>query len=49
MNVPLVVHFEGTNKALAEEILKNSKLPIIWAETTEDAVEKLVSAMEEAA
>ena len=49
LNVPLVVHFEGTNKALAEEILKNSKLPIIWAETTEDAVEKLVSAMEEAA
>lgn len=49
LNVPLVVRFEGTNKALAEEILKNSKLPIIWAETTEDAVEKLVVAMEEAA
>ncbi len=47
LNVPMVVRFEGTNKDMAKEILENSKLPIIWTETTEDSVEKLVKAMEE--
>lgn len=47
LNVPLVVRFEGTNKDEAREIIENSKLPIILAETVEDAVNKLVKAVEE--
>ncbi len=46
LNVPLVVRFEGTNKDEARNILENSHLPLILAETTEDAVNKLVEAME---
>lgn len=49
LNVPMVVRFEGTNKDLAKEILDNSHLPVIWAETIEDAVDKLSKAVEEAA
>lgn len=47
LNVPLVVRFEGTNKDEAREILQHSKLPVIMAETMEDAVNKLVTAVEE--
>ena len=47
LNVPMVVRFEGTNKDMAREILDNSQLPVIWAETLEDAVDKLLSKMEE--
>ena len=47
LNVPLVVRFEGTNKEEAKEILANSKLPIIVAETMEDAVEKVIQALED--
>lgn len=47
LNVPLVVRFEGTNKDEAKEILQKSKLPIIMAETMEDAVNLLVQAVEE--
>lgn len=49
LNVPMVVRFEGTNKDLAKEILENSRLPVIWADSTEESVEKLAQAMEEAA
>ncbi len=49
LNVPLVVRFEGTNKEEAKEILKNSGLPVITAENMEDSVEKLLTAMKEAA
>ena len=49
LNVPMVVRFEGTNKDLAKEILQNSRLPIIWADTMEESVDKLVKAIEEAA
>ncbi len=48
LNVPMVVRFEGTNKDLAKEILENSRLPIIWADTMEDSIDKLVKAIEEA-
>ncbi len=48
LNVPLVVRFEGTNKEEAKEILTQSKLPIILADSMEDAVNKLAEAMEEA-
>ncbi len=47
LNVPLIVRFEGTNKDEAREILEKSKLPIIMAETMEDAVNKLSDAVEE--
>jgi succinyl-CoA synthetase beta subunit len=49
LNVPMVVRFEGTNKEQAKEILQNSRLPVIWADTMEESVEKLALAMEEAA
>ncbi len=47
LNVPLVVRFEGTNKEEAKEILAKSKLPIILADSMEDAATKLAAAMEE--
>ena len=47
LNVPMVVRFEGTNQDRAKEILKNSRLPIIWAETMEESVDKLFKALEE--
>lgn len=49
LNVPMVVRFEGTNKERAKEILENSRLPIIWADTMEESIDKLVQALEEAA
>lgn len=47
LNVPLVVRFEGTNKDEARDILEKSNLPIIIAETMEEAVDKLIAAVEE--
>ena len=47
LNVPLVVHFEGTNKDEAKEILQHSKLPIIIADDMETAIDKLIKAVEE--
>lgn len=47
LNVPMVVRFEGTNKDEAERILMHSALPVILAHTTEDAVNKLLTAMKE--
>lgn len=47
LNVPLVVRFEGTNKDEAKEILEHSKLPIIIADEMDDAVDKLITAVEE--
>lgn len=49
LNVPMVVRFEGTNKERAKEILENSRLPVIWADTMEESVDKLANALEEAA
>ena len=49
LNVPMVVRFEGTNKDIAKEILQNSRLPVIWADSMEESVEKLVKALEEVA
>ncbi|MBE6452927.1 MAG: ADP-forming succinate--CoA ligase subunit beta [Alphaproteobacteria bacterium] len=46
LNVPLVVRFEGTNKEEAQEILAESKLPIVMADNMEDAVKILISKME---
>ena len=46
LTVPLIVRFEGTNKEEAKAILKQSNLPIIFAEDINDAVEKLLARME---
>ena len=47
LNVPLVVRFEGTNKDEAKDILDSSGLPVIQAESMEEAVEKLIKIMRE--
>ena len=47
LNVPLVVRFEGTNKDEAKNILLNSSLPVLMADTMEEGVAKLLKAMEE--
>ena len=45
LSVPLVVRMKGTNEDLGKEILKNSGLPIISADTMADAAQKIVSAV----
>ncbi|MBP5399947.1 MAG: succinate--CoA ligase subunit beta [Alphaproteobacteria bacterium] len=47
LNVPLVARFEGTNRAKAINILTNSGLPIIMADSTQNAIEKIIKAVEE--
>lgn len=47
MNIPLVVRFEGTNRDEACNILEQAKLPLIMAESTEEAVSMVVKAVEE--
>ncbi|HEA16647.1 MAG TPA: succinate--CoA ligase subunit beta, partial [Pseudoalteromonas prydzensis] len=44
--VPVVVRLEGTNAELGREVLKNSGLDIIAAESLTDAAEKVVAAAE---
>lgn len=46
LNVPLVVRFEGTNKDEAKDILDSSGLPVMQADSMEEAVTKLVKAMQ---
>lgn len=47
MNIPLVVRFEGTNRDEARSILEQAKLPLIMADTMEEAVDKVLKAVEE--
>lgn len=47
LNIPMVVRFEGTNRSKAVEILKNSALPLTMAESTNEAMEKIVKAIKE--
>jgi succinyl-CoA synthetase beta subunit len=49
LNVPLVVRLEGTNVEEGKEIMANSGLPIIAADNLNDAAEKIVAAVKEAA
>jgi succinyl-CoA synthetase beta subunit len=44
LNVPIVVRLAGTNADIAKELLDNSGVSIIAAETLEDAAEKVVAA-----
>lgn len=47
MNVPLVVRFEGTNRDEARSILEQAQLPVVMADTMEDAVAKILAAVKE--
>ena len=49
LEVPLVVRLEGTNVEQGKEIMANSGLPIIPADNLNDAAEKIVAAVKEAA
>ena len=49
LDVPLVVRLEGTNVDEGKEIMANSGLPIIAADDLNDAAEKIVAAVKEAA
>jgi succinyl-CoA synthetase beta subunit len=43
--VPLVVRMQGTNVEIGKQILADSGLPIISAETMAEAAEKIVAAV----
>ncbi|HVZ07316.1 ADP-forming succinate--CoA ligase subunit beta [Rhodopila sp.] len=49
LSVPLVVRLAGTNVELGKQILAQSNLPIVAADNLEDAAEKIVKAVKEAA
>ncbi|WP_308911629.1 ADP-forming succinate--CoA ligase subunit beta [Pseudokordiimonas caeni] len=49
LSVPLVVRLEGTNVELGKQIMADSGLPIIAADNLNDAAEKVVKAVKEAA
>jgi succinyl-CoA synthetase beta subunit len=49
LSVPLVVRLAGTNVDLGKAILARSNLPIVAADNLEDAAEKIVKAVREAA
>ena len=44
LKVPLVVRMKGTNEALGKQILADSGLPIIAADTMAEAAERVVAA-----
>lgn len=45
MHVPLIVRMEGTNVQEGKQLLKDSKLPIISADTLDDGAKKAVDAV----
>ena len=45
LKVPLVVSMKGTNEALGKQLLRDSGLPIIPADTMAEAAEKIVAAV----
>ncbi len=49
LSVPLVVRLEGTNVEQGKQIMADSGLPIISADTLADAAEKVVKAVKDAA
>ncbi len=46
LSVPLVVRMKGTNEELGKQLLKDSGLPIIPADTMADAATKIVAAVQ---
>jgi succinyl-CoA synthetase beta subunit len=49
LHVPLVVRMEGTNVELGRKLLRQSGLPIISADTIDEAAARVVAAVREAA
>ncbi len=49
LHVPLVVRLEGTNGELGRKVLRQSGLPILCAETIDEAAQRVVTAVREAA
>ena len=49
LHVPLVVRLEGTNGELGRKVLRQSGLPIVSADTIDEAAERVVAAVREAA
>jgi succinyl-CoA synthetase beta subunit len=49
LKVPLVVRLEGTNVALGKEIIATSNLNVTSADDLDDAAQKIVKAVKEAA
>jgi len=45
LNVPLVVRMKGTNEDLGRKLLAESGLPIISADSIEDAARQIVAAV----
>jgi len=45
LDVPLIVRLEGTNVEQGKQIMADSGLPIISADTLADAAEKVVAAV----
>ncbi len=45
LSVPLVVRMKGTNEDLGKQILKDSGLPIISADSMAEAATKIVAAV----
>ena len=45
LTVPLVVRMKGTNEELGKQLLRNSGLPIVSADSMEEAAEKIVAAV----
>ena len=46
-NMPLVARFEGTNKQMAQEILKENNFDFLTSDNLQDAAEKLIKTMKE--
>ena len=46
LNVPLVVRMKGTNEQLGKQLLKDSGLPIIRADSMAEAAQKVVAAVQ---
>ena len=44
LSVPLVVRMKGTNEDIGKKMLADSGLPIISADTMEEAAQKVVAA-----
>jgi succinyl-CoA synthetase beta subunit len=49
LKVPLVVRLEGTNVELGKQIIADSGLNVISADDLDDAAQKIVAAVKEAA
>ena len=47
LNLPVIVRLSGTNVEEGKEILSNSKLPIIMADTLQEAADKAVAAWQD--